>query len=266
MLAAAGTVTAAFCHRRRVAAPASLSSLVILGGALTVLCTGRPAYVPLLALPLLLPGHSMRRRFSVVLVSLCAVLIWSALMASCVIINASAFRGVDPERQLHRLMSAPGAWLSIIYATFRGRQGMEGLSYFKELVGVLGWLDVVLPGWFYRAAALSLATSIAATCLRTECPVAARAQGLAFISAFSSVVLIFVLLFLTWTPIGFPFVDGVQGRYFLPIALVLPLFLPSLGRRTTQIWRVPLLSALPLFAVISSSVTVINIVRRYYLQ
>lgn len=78
-------------------------------------------------------------------------------------------------------------------------------------------------------------------------------------------MLTFLLEYLTWTPVGQAWVVGVQGRYFLPVAMFLPFMLPAmrngLPAGNARLPRV----ALATFPIVSGVVTIVSVVRRYYL-
>ena len=95
-------------------------------------------------------------------------------------------------------------------------------TYWPQLwigfVGWVGWLAHPLPAWAYivipAAGLLSLIAGeghlrIPATTLLSVLLIAALSAGLTALA-----------LYLTWTPVGAPRVQGLQGRYFLPIAAV----------------------------------------------
>jgi uncharacterized membrane protein len=81
---------------------------------------------------------------------------------------------------------------------------------------------------------------------------------------------VFGAMYLIWSPVGGPVVDGVQGRYFLPIAAFLPLVAlgerPSEGQASTvrrlQRWANVLVLAFPLVSLL---VVERAVVLRYYL-
>lgn len=141
---------------------------------------------------------------------------------------------------------------------------MEGQSYFHEMVGVLGWIDVVLPGWFYRLAGWTLSLAVVGSTVRRHPLLSRPASGWLFLAATLACGLVFLLEYLTWSPVGFPFVDGVQGRYFLPIAVLLPAFLPSRYEVKLATPAAMLHAVLLLFPTLSIVVTVASVVHRYY--
>ena len=262
MIAACGIAVAALA--RLAAGGAARAPLVfVLAAALALPCVGRPAYLPLAGLPLLVPRVRLAVRAAAALLVLVASGGWSLLAAHFSMMNGSAARGVLPQAQLAFLLHHPGDWPALALHSFTEHQGMEGLSFFREMVGVLGWIDVTLPPLFYGLAGAALALALAATCLGGRPLLPARAQAIAFVAFGASIALVFVLLYLTWTPVGGPWVDGVQGRYFLPLAALLPVLLPAIA--APRALRTALTLPLMAFPTLSAAVAVYAVVRRYYI-
>jgi hypothetical protein len=134
----------------------------------------------------------------------------------------------------------------------------------EQFVGVLGWLDTPLPGP-YRLAAWTVLGLAAALAWGRSRPSGWR--GLAPTAAAVALVVvdaIFLTLYLQWTPLGAPVVEGVQGRYFLPVAAVAALALegrPASGLRGV---RTVLLAVVALFPLISFWVADHALVLRYF--
>jgi uncharacterized membrane protein len=83
-------------------------------------------------------------------------------------------------------------------------------------------------------------------------------------SCCGAVALVFALQYLSWTAPGSDLVDGVQGRYFIPVAVVFALAMPSwrgLGARARPFALVGLAS----LGVVTPVVVVHALVMRYYL-
>lgn len=232
--------------------------VLLLPVCLGLVAMARPAYLPFLILPLLLPELSRRTRFLAVAGTLAAVLAWVVLVVRFTTINANGYRGVDPPAQLRFLLGHPGRWGAIVLGTLH-RQGATGHDFFPEFVGVLGWSDVALPVIYYTAAALVLA--IAVLVVAGGPPLLPPAgRGVMAMATCGAVLLVFLLEYLSWTRVGAGFVDGVQGRYFLPIALLLPCVLPRLDRVRTG-WLLPVLMAFPMLSI---AVMLYGISTRYY--
>ncbi|MBQ3293262.1 DUF2142 domain-containing protein [Candidatus Saccharibacteria bacterium] len=52
-------------------------------------------------------------------------------------------------------------------------------------------------------------------------------------AVFATTVAIFTAMYITWTKSGESIIDGVQGRYFLPIMLLIPICFLKIGSRST---------------------------------
>jgi uncharacterized membrane protein len=171
----------------------------------------------------------------------------------------------DPGAQLAYLLGHVGAWPGIAARTF----AVHGPLYFPQMVGVLGKLDAPLPEAFYVLASpmLMLAAVLSAGVGRdrTWKPAALAAVG----AAVGAAALVFAALYLSWTPLGAPQVDGVQGRYFTPILLVAALALE--GDRpwfaSPRAWvRELAVAAVAAFPALSLLVAQAAIIGRYYLD
>ncbi|MGI4747461.1 MAG: DUF2142 domain-containing protein [Janthinobacterium lividum] len=234
--------------------------LLLLCICLALIAMARPTYLPFLILPLMLPELSRRDRIVAVAGTMTAVLIWIGLTARFTLINANGYRGVDPHAQLQYLFSHVGRLGTIALGTFH-RQGATGYSYFHEFIGVLGWSDVTLPAAYYPVAGLVLGVALLLVS-RTNRPLLnSVSQGTMAMAAFASILLIFLSEYFSWTKVGEAFVDGVQGRYFLPIALFFPFFLPRILPSNSTRLLVPVAA----FPALSIAVMVHSILLRYYL-
>lgn len=94
----------------------------------------------------------------------------------------------------------------------------------NQAIGVLGWLDLPLSSGMYRFATILLGCTftlpfLCMRSLKTREKAAVRVCGLVLIML-AAVAGIFMALYVTWTPVGKNIVDGVQGRYFLPIVML----------------------------------------------
>jgi uncharacterized membrane protein len=225
---------------------------------------GRPAYAPFCVLPLLLTGIAWRQRVAGAALAVAGIAAWSLIAAHWSLINAVGSIGVDPPAQMRALLMHPTLWGTLAHSVVTGAQGMEGSSFFRETVGILGWQDVFLPDWFYIVAGCAWLGSVIVILPRDRPGLPPGAQGALFIAGAAAVVLVFLLEYLTWTPVGLPVVQGVQGRYFLPIALFLPGMLPNLRSAAAARICVPARILLLGFPALSIAVMVSCVVRRYY--
>ncbi len=224
--------------------------------AVTLAAMARPSYLPLCLLPLLVPGLPLRVRLAGAAGPVAAVLAWTFVADRVTLLRASS---VQVARQIHALTLHPGIWTTLIRTTFH-IQWSQGCPYCRQFVGVLGWLDTALPDPYYALTALVLLVALVVS--RTPMSRSGSQNWVvAAILLAAATGAIFVLEYLSWSPIGGSTIEGVQGRYFLPVVPFLAFILPR-GQVRMPPW---LLAAFCFYPALSVVVTVRAIVFRYYL-
>jgi Predicted membrane protein (DUF2142) len=101
-----------------------------------------------------------------------------------------------------------------------------GAPLWPELIGILGWQDIVLRPWTYIVlTALLLLVPLQKLPLGGTRARVAIVTGFAVLSYF---VLVYLIFFLSYTPVASPHVLGVQGRYFVIALPMAAIFMASL--------------------------------------
>jgi uncharacterized membrane protein len=160
--------------------------------------------------------------------------------------------------QWHDVLSNPLTWAMVMVNTFL-------TQYDPLLAGVVGrlgwgWFDVLMPSWYYYVAAAMLACALVApgNAGRTLRP------ALIAIATFLCLLTgVFGALYLTWTPVGKPTIDGLQGRYILPVLPLLGWIVPAYGRGIGRLFQ-PAWYAVLLFPLTTLAVLPAVIMQRYY--
>lgn len=141
------------------------------------------------------------------------------------------FMDVPPEQfnpvwKLHFMLQEPLLFPRLLVHSFTD----YGVAMWRQLIGVLGWLDTPLAGWTYPVlTALMLASFLdpleisRATGRRIALACALAAAGYCFA--------VFLIFFLVWTTLDATQIDGVQGRYFVPALPAVALGTAALLRR-----------------------------------
>src|ERR1035441_8938921 len=112
----------------------------------------------------------------------------------------------------------PGRWMV--------RTERWGAPLWPELIGILGWQDIVLRPWTYIVlTALLLLVPLQKLPLGGTRARVAIVTGFAVLSYF---VLVYLIFFITYTPVASPHVLGVQGRYFVIVLPMAAIFMASL--------------------------------------
>jgi len=129
---------------------------------------------------------------------------------------------VDPKLQLAFLLHHP----SIVVTLLASVVHQTGL-YLASTVGVLGWLDTVMPASYYLAMLLVLATAILAE-VASGRAISRVAVATILFATFVSVAGVFFTSYLMFSPVGATGLYGVQGRYFIPLIIAAAVGLPCL--------------------------------------
>jgi uncharacterized membrane protein len=220
-----GLVAAAAFDRERAVGTAAASAMIGAAGGLAL--TKLP-YAPLLVLVLAIPAERLatlgRRRFLAAYstVSLTALLISLAGWQR----TALPLRpdvAVDRAQQAHALLADPLGAARVI-----ARDALvHAPRYVAQMIGWrLGWLDTPLPLVVVVAVLAVLVMLVAFDARSASLPQAS--QRLLLLAAVgASSLLILISQYVVWTPAGAATLEGVQGRYFLPLAPAAALLLQT---------------------------------------
>ena len=197
--------------RRRVALIVGVAILLGLCKVTYFLMAGAFLLVPLVRF-----GSHPRRWatfFVVVAVSAVPALAWSRYAAP---LYRPRPPGQGPDHQLAYVLSQPfEALKTILHAPV-----VNAWDYLSTMVGRLGWMDAPLPTWVIVTVLVLLGAlalidrGIEGTQPR---PLGALQRGGSLLLFVAGMFAVCASLYLAWTPVGARFVEGVQGRYFLPL-------------------------------------------------
>jgi uncharacterized membrane protein len=224
---------------------------------LALVGAARPPYAGFALLLLTLPIRLRTRLLCVSLVLACVVG-WSALMAPHVVLAVFPDGAVNPRAQLLELVQSPFKLLTIAQLTWHAHAS----EFATGFIGKLGWLDVDLPQ-AYRSSAYVVLGLAALSCMaRGRWKLPTPSTCVATLGIVISVAGILMAQYLTWTLPGRLVIEGVQGRYFLPPAIMLAALLPARG--ISRSWPSQLEWPVLAFPIITLPVTVHAVVLRYY--
>lgn len=263
MIVALGALAAALLISAFQKSRLTSEAFVVLCTALAIIATARPPYVPIAVVPLLIPGRRLAGRIIGVACVLGAAILWSMVAAK--LTGVAIPPGVDPTAQALRLLAHPAKIAPLVIDTFK----FSGDLFLRGFIGQLGWLDVDMPH-FYNVIALSellLGTILAALTLRGISMGRGTRLTLALVILIAAAA-IFALQYLTWTKVGAPIIDGVQGRYFLPLAMLSVGLLASSGRPVARAPATLWLPMVPvgLFPVLTIIIVIHALIWRYYVS
>jgi hypothetical protein len=106
----------------------------------------------------------------------------------------------------------------------------------KEVIGVLGALELPLPQRLYIFALFGLLAAALADMTNSARKWPRPCDNVFTLAVLSSgVIFTYLIMYLIWTPVGYPKIEGVQGRYALPLLLAGVFALPILPSRFAQV-------------------------------
>ncbi|RLB74052.1 MAG: hypothetical protein DRH03_02235 [Deltaproteobacteria bacterium] len=201
---------------------------------LTILTLGKVVYCPLILLFFLSPKalfSSDRSRLflftsSLVLAAGCYI-IWHWLTNNAgtasvtnIPFDYTSFQAKDQlmpllnsKKQLQFLQHHPSSIFTILIRTLQD----QGLYYIESFIGLLGWLDTKLPFLIYISFPFALiASALDSKTLKNHVLTEKVLFALIWIISTSAILIGFYLLS---TPVSNAIIGGIQGRYFIPIAL-----------------------------------------------
>ena len=222
----------------------------------------KPVYAPLaLAILVVPPSRSRNRNLAVFLpiVVLSAAILGTgtaSLWARNVLAGVAGKSSVHASSQVDYAVHHPAETAVVIaqdYVTHLPR-------YLGHMIGRLGWLDTPLPLPILALYALTLLFLAVAD--RDRQPDWRIWQRMIFfIAGTLTLMLVSAALYASWTPVGADHVEGIQGRYLLPLSplLLLPL---SIRRFSASSGRCALIAAA--VSLITLCTTLWVLVQRYY--
>ena len=120
--------------------------------------------------------------------------------------------GIDVAAQKNFILAHPIAFLVAVKTSLIN----PSVWFAKTFFGVLGIVNVYFPKIFYfgYGAILIVAASIG------KLRLSLIHRGIILFAIFITVLGVFAVEYLVWSPVGAGIIAGVQGRYFIPIALL----------------------------------------------
>lgn len=230
---------------------AALTGLCIL---LALIGMSRPPYGALAFLPLITGAPPRRYRALGTASVLAAIALWSLVSTLHTFVSVDPTHQANAAAQLSFLLAHPGQVVRVAAQSMRVHFAVDYAGYFITTLQP--------PGVYSAVAWCALALALAASCARGFTADARRATFTAAMLAASAAGIV-LIQYLTWTPVGAPVVNGVLGRYFLPLAAIAIVTVVRIDtdRPAVTGWLgVPLLA----FPFVSMAVTMTHVMTRYH--
>ena len=203
----------------------------------TLLNLAKPGYIIVTAISLILvskiDGGKLKRILTVLVglfIAAIPFVIWMYLvkdLSAQIPLQLKPGANVDVAGQIANIIHSP---TDLLYAYFISIFSNYGSGILIGIVGSFGWIDYPLPFWMIAIGVFLIIFSLVYASkdeikLRMN---KVRDRLWIFVVFIASVLFLMLVLYLTWTPVGFRRVDGFQGRYLIPL---IPLLIPVLQTR-----------------------------------
>jgi uncharacterized membrane protein len=143
-----------------------------------------------------------------------ATIMWS-LIASHLPVSRILNANIRPAQQVAFVSSHPVEYLRIFFSTIKRERYL--LDLYRTFIGWVGFGDTLLGDRHICLWTLLLIVT-AAFENRKDYPLRFPQKILCCVLFVIVTGLIYLLLYFFWNPVGSPVIEGVQGRYFIPIA------------------------------------------------
>jgi len=142
---------------------------------------------------------------------------------------------LDPSTQLADVLAHPSHFLKAVWhaVTWKAWESPGLIEYWQEFIGVLqwlwyrGWHGAFFPTYFYGMATAYMLIALLACALTAKGPTNTQRLSVVLASA-GGVILTFLSMYLLFTEFRGYTVQGVQGRYFIPISMLLGLLVAGM--------------------------------------
>ena len=236
---------------------------------LLLLCTGslvaltKPPYVVLLGLFFIIPRNAFGSRkdyLATAILLLSASFLLLAFSLAYLLTNDMSMAGTNHPvsfvGQLQFLLAEPLQFPTVVLHSVQDLR----IPYWYSSIGLLGWLDVLLPRYVYVTYPIVLLVA----CLVDQERQVLFALWQKIICAavvFSAVFAALLSVYLTWTPVGNRIIDAFQGRYLIPVMPVVPPLFKNRSLAVSRRWKENLVTG---YVLVVLSLAARALVLRYY--
>jgi len=187
----------------------------------SVLVVSKPVYAFLCFILFWIPKKRFKSdKYKILTIFLIGTIVL-ALVLLRLFLSSTAEGRFDSAAQINFITSNPLVFISILLKNFF----LVPTPFIDGVIGKnLEWLSLDL----YTPYILTFFIFFIFLCAEHETKITRSFRIFLFCAFFAIVVSTFTVMFIQWSEPGSTIIEGVQGRYFLPILLLIPLFcLPS---------------------------------------
>jgi uncharacterized membrane protein len=193
-------------------------------GLIFLMSTSRPPYLGLASIFLAIAFINWRnveyRNYLLAgfAISVSLVIAWICYITLFVSVQFGP-EGVSYSEQLKGVISSPLCWFSILFHTWH----VNANFYMSSFFGNFGYLDTPLPYSYYYFSLVVLSVVFFSSMISYKSNLVGSNnlvyKSLLLVVLFVTICGVYLVLYVSWTPVGASVISGVQGRYLIPVAL-----------------------------------------------
>ena len=227
----------------------------------TLVCSLKPVYAPMLVIALVPDLFVKERRRDTIVSHLLIVGFVAAISFAWLQSTSSIFilprPGTSLRGQAAFMATAPLDVLMVLARTLVDKS----LVYYQSTIGMFGWMKIRAPDLLYQLPVFAAAVLLFAERERSDAA-DKRAASWHIMLALVCFGLVLIALYLIWTPVAMPVVEGVQGRYFLPFlglaGIAILRLTPPLGKGLAPSYVLASLVVLVLMQIMVCDLTIVG--------
>ncbi|WP_041138601.1 DUF2142 domain-containing protein [Beduini massiliensis] len=184
-------------------------------------------------------------------------------------INVASGETSLTSQQVNYILNHPGNMINVLY----NEMFVNRFFYLSGMVGIFGLLDTYLPVFIYIGVLIFIIILIFLDANSYDGKLNIWFKSINILSFCVGVIGIFIAFYILWTPmmpgygIGADSISGVQGRYFIPLLVLLPIMFQShriSNNPYIKKYKTVCLDNCYLLPIIALSVSVMTICFRYW--
>jgi uncharacterized membrane protein len=225
-------VAKAFVSTKRL----TTGELIVLASTVATLPILKPTYLPLIFIILFIKSDRLPQRartFKAISIIAGILLfgVWTLCTSDMIdtvrlVLPGPEWNLIHPELQKTYMLHHPLAFVAAFIRTFVAYDN----AYLNQLFGLLGFNYVQIPAFSMVASAASLVLAYLVADNQKRYQVSKRDLLLSWGLILGSILFIFATFYITMSVVKSPLINGVQGRYFIPLlapAMVLAALVPG---------------------------------------
>jgi uncharacterized membrane protein len=230
----AALFTALICRYFQKSASIDGKALILLAAISIPLSVSKYVYLPMLGLLLLIParnfggsGRLAAKLTFLAALNVIALFIWVSASSTSLDTRITGPNEASPPLQLQWLERHPERIPGLVLNTFR----IDGWLFVQSYVGVIGSFDQALSAPVVAGYVMLLLVACWSSDTEPPLPTPFRAAIIVLPIVTIICLVITLLSYCFWSPPAYYFIDGINGRYFIPLTPAIIVLLCSAFRR-----------------------------------